>query len=838
MFSQSLILVQCWLVVLLCLLRVWFWFRVDHCRPLMSTQSLILVQSWPLSSSYVYLEFDFDSELIIVVLLCFLRAWFWFRVDHCRPLMFSQSLILVQSWPLSSAYVYSEFDFGSELTIVVLLCLLRVWFWFSIEHCRPLMFTQSLILVQSWPLSSSYVYSEFNFGSELTIVVLLCFLSLILVQSWPLSSSYVFSEFDVGSVFTIVVLLCLLRVWFWFRVDHCRPLMFTQSLILVQCWTLSSSYVFSEFDFGSELTIVVLLCFLRVWFWFRVDHCRPLMFTQSLILVQSWPGIVVLLCLLRVWFWFRVDHCRPLMFSQSLILVQCWTLSSSYVYSEFDFGSELTIVVLLCFLRVWFWFRDDHCRPLMFSQSLILVQIWPLSSSYVFSEFDFGSVLNIVVLLCLLRVWFWFSVEHCRPLMFTQSLILVQSWPLSSSYVYSEFDFGSELTIVVLLCLLRVWFWFRIDHCRPLMSTQSLILVQSLPLSSSYVYLEFDFGSELTRHCRPLMFTQSLILVQSWPLSSSYVFPEFDFGSELTIVVLLCLLRVWFWFRVDHCRPFMFTQSLILVQSWPLSSSYVYSEFDFGSELTIVVLLCFPRVWFWFRVDHCRPLMFSQSLILVQSWPLSSSYVFPEFDFGSELTIVVLLCLLRVWFWFRVDHCRPLMFTQSLILVQSWPLSSSYVYSEFDFGSELTIVVLLCFPRVWFWFRVDHCRPLMFSQSLILVQSWPLSSSYVYSEFNFGSELTIVVLLCFLSLILVQSWPLSSSYVFSEFDFGSVLTIVVLLCLLRVWFSFRVDHFRPLMFTQSLILVQSWSLLSSYVFSEFDFGSELTIVVLLCFLRV
>ena len=451
---------------------------------------------------------------------------------------------------------------------------------------------------------------------------------MILVQSWPLSSSYVFSEFNFDSELIIVVLLCFLRVWFWFRVDHCRPLMFSQSLILVQSWPLSSSYVFSEFDFGSVLTIVVLLCLLRVWFWFRVDHCRPLMSTQSLILVQSWP------------------------------------LSSSYVYLEFDFDSELIIVVLLCFLRAWFWFRVDcHCRPLMFSQSLILVQSWPLSSSYVYSEFDFGSELTIVVLLCLLRVWFWFSVEHCRPLMFTQSLILVQSWPLSSSYVYSEFDFGSVLNIVVLLCFLRVWFWFRVDHCRPLMFSQSLILVQSWPLSSSYVYSEFNFGSELTRHCRPLMFTQSLILVQSWPLSSSYVFSEFDFGSVLNIVLLLCLLRVWFWFRVDHCRPLMFSQSLILVQRWPLSSSYVFSEFDFGSDLTIVVLLCFLRVWFWFSVEHCRPLMFTQSLILVQCWTLSSSYVYSEFNFGSELTIVVLLCLLRVWFWFRVDHCRPLMFT-------------------------------------------------------------------------------------------------------------------------------------------------------------------------------
>ena len=97
----------------------------------------------------------------------------------------------------------------------------------------------------------------------------------------------------------------------------------------------------------------------------------------------------------------------------------------------------------------------------------------------------------------------------------------------------------------------------------------------------------------------------------------------------------------------------------------------------------------------------------------------------------------------------------------------------------------VTFVVLLCFLRVWFWFRVDHCHPLMFTQSLILVQSWPLSSSYVYSEFDFGSEVTIVVLLCFLSLILVQSWPLSSSYVFSEFDFGSELNIVILLCFLR-----------------------------------------------------
>ena len=456
--------------------------------------------------------------------------------------MFTQSLILVQCWTLLSSYVYSEFKF-----------------WFRVDHCRPLMFTQSLILVQSWPLSSSYV----------------------------------FSEFDFGSVLTIVVLLCLLRVWFWFRVDHCRPLMFTQSLILVQSWPLSSSYVYSEFDFGSELIIVVLLCFLRVWFWFRVDHCR-------------------LLCFRRVWFWFRVDHCRPLMFSQILILAQSWPLSSSYVYSEFDFGSKLTIVVLLCFLSVWFWFRVDHCRPLMFTQSLILGQSWPLSSSYVFSEFDFGSELTIVVLLCFLRVWFWFRGEQCRPLMFTQSLILVQNWP----------------GIVVLLCFFRVWFWFRFDHCRPLMFSQSLILVQSWPLSSCCVSsVWFWFRVD---HCRPLMFSQSLILVQCWPLSSSCVYSDFYFGSELTIVVLLCLLRVWFWFSVEHCRPLMFTQSLILVQSWPLSSS------------------CVSSVWFWFRVDHCRPLMFSQSLILVQSWPLSSSYVYSEFDFGSVLNIVVLLCLLRV----------------------------------------------------------------------------------------------------------------------------------------------------------------------------------------------
>ena len=178
------------------------------------------------------------------------------------------------------------------------------------------------------------------------------------------------------------------------------------------------------------------------------------------------------------------------------------------------------------------------------------------------------------------------------------------------------------------------------------------------------------------------MFTQSLILVRvdhCRPL----MFSQFNFGSELTIVVLLCFL------------------SFILVLCWPLSSSYVYSEFDFGSELTIVVLLCLLRVWFWFRVEHCHPRMFSQSLILVQIWPLSPSYVFSEFDFGSELTIVVLLCLLWVWFWFTgVEHCHPRMFTQSLILFQSWPLSSSYVYSEFNFGSELTIVVLLCLLRV------------------------------------------------------------------------------------------------------------------------------------------
>jgi hypothetical protein len=152
--------------------------------------------------------------------------------------MFTQSLILVQSWTLSSSYVFS------------------VWFWFWVDHCRPLMF------------------SQFDFSSELTIVVLLCFLSFILVQSWPLSSSYVYSEFDFGSELNIVVLLCLLRVWFWFRVDHCRPLMFTQSLILVQSWTLSSSYVFSEFNFGSELTIVVLLCLLSVYFLFRFAEIK------------------------------------------------------------------------------------------------------------------------------------------------------------------------------------------------------------------------------------------------------------------------------------------------------------------------------------------------------------------------------------------------------------------------------------------------------------------------------------------------------------------------------------------------------------------------------------
>jgi hypothetical protein len=147
----------------------------------------------------------------------------------------------------------------------------------------------------------------------------------------------------------------------------------------------------------------------------------------------------------------------------------------------------------------------------------------------------------------------------------------------------------------------------------------------------------------------------------SWPLSSSYVFSEFDFGSELTIVVLLCLLRVWFWFRVDHCH------------------SEETQENDNGQLWTKI------KLWVNIRGQQCSTLNQNQTLS----------------KHKRELTIVVLLCLLRVWFWFRVDHCRPLMFSQSLI-----------------------------------WFRVDHCRPLMFSQSLILVQSWPLSSSYVFSEVN------------------------------------------------------------------------------------------------------
>jgi hypothetical protein len=173
------------------------------------------------------------------------------------------------------------------------------------------------------------------------------------------------------------------------------------------------------------------------------------------------------------------------------------------------------------------------------------------------------------------------------------------------------------------------------------------------------------------------------------------MFSQFDFGSELTIVVLLCLLRVWFWFRVDHWRKHKRTT---MVNSEPKLNSEETQEDDNGQLWTKIKLWVNIRGRQWStlnqnqtektqeddngRVDHYRPLMFSQSLILVQSWPLSSSYVF------------------SVWFWFRVDHCRPLMFTQSLILVQSWPLSSSYVYSEFNFGSELTIVVLLCFLRV------------------------------------------------------------------------------------------------------------------------------------------
>jgi hypothetical protein len=165
----------------------------------------------------------------------------------------------------------------------------------------------------------------------------------------------------------------------------------------------------------------------------------------------------------------------------------------------------------------------------------------------------------------------------------------------------------------------------------------------------------------------------------------AYVFLEFDFGSVLTIVVLLCLLRVWFWFRVDHCRPLMSTQSFILVQNWPLSSSYVYSELEFGSELTIL----------WTKIKLWENIKGRQWSTLNQNQTLGKHK-----RTTTELTSVVLLCFLRVWFWFSVDHCRPLMFTQSLILVQSWPLSSSYVYSEFDFGSVLNIVVLLCLLRV------------------------------------------------------------------------------------------------------------------------------------------
>jgi hypothetical protein len=201
----------------------------------------------------------------------------------------------------------------------------------------------------------------------------------------------------------------------------------------------------------------------------------------------------------------------------------------------------------------------------------------------------------------------------------------------------------------------------------------------------------------------------------------------------------------------------MFTQSLILVQSWPLSSSYVFSEFNFGSELTIVVLLCFLRVLFCFRVDHCRPLMFSQSLILVQSWP-GIVMVTSEPKWNSEKTQEDdnghLWTKIKPWENIRGRQCR----------VNSEPKSnsektSSYVYLEFDFGSELTIVVLLCLLRVWFWFRVDHCRPLMFSQSLILVQSWPLSSSYVFSEFDFGTLNQIQTLSKHKRMTMVNSEP-------------------------------------------------------------------------------
>jgi hypothetical protein len=175
--------------------------------------------------------------------------------------------------------------------------------------------------------------------------------------------------------------------------------------------------------------------------------------------------------------------------------------------------------------------------------------------------------------------------------------------------------------------------------------------------------------------------------------------------------------------------------SLILVQSWPLSSSYVFSEFDFGSELTIVVLLCLLRVWFWFRVDHCRPLM-CQLWTKMKLWENIRGWQWSTLNQNQTLSKHKrtkmpgqLWTKIKLWENIRGRQCSTL--NQNHFLVQSWPLSSSYVYSEFDFGSELTIVVLLCFFRVWFWFRVDHCRPLMFSQSLILLQSWPLSKLWV-----------------------------------------------------------------------------------------------------------
>jgi cbb3-type cytochrome oxidase subunit 3 len=169
-------------------------------------------------------------------------------------------------------------------------------------------------------------------------------------------------------------------------------------------------------------------------------------------------------------------------------------------------------------------------------------------------------------------------------------------------------------------------------------------------------------------------------LVQNWPLSSSYVYSEFEFGSELTIVVLLCFLRVWFWIRGRQWSTLNQNQNLrkhkrtTMVNSEPKSKSEETQEDDNGHLWTKIKLWVNIRGRQWSTLNQNQNLRKHKRTTMVNSEPKSNSV-----------------------FWFRGDNCRPLVFLQ------------------FDFGSELTIVVLLCFLRVWFWFRVDHCRPLMFT---------------------------------------------------------------------------------------------------------------------------